>query len=158
MIKCKMGVLSSVLLLASLPRATAQTQQDNPNGKTADYRPGQVWITNQGVTVTILALEDVRRVGRVVHVRVDKIPVQSCGDLHLTRVIEHLAVVEKVLRESELTLSVDNIGLPESSIDAYRKWEDRKKHEIIKVPIQKAIFAESNLPGPMICNFVPSQT
>jgi hypothetical protein len=158
MILSKMAVLSLVLLLASLPKAMAQSQQDNSNAKMADYRPGQVWVTYQGVTVTILALEDVRRVGKVVHVRVDKIPVQSCGDVNLTRAIEHLAITEKELRKSELALSKNNVDLPESSIDAYRKWEVRKKHEIIKMPIQMAILTAGNLPGPMICNFVPSQT
>jgi hypothetical protein len=43
-------------------------------------------------------------------------------------------------------------------IDAYRKWEEQKKHQILKVPIQKAILTGGNVMGPMICNFVPSQT
>jgi hypothetical protein len=77
--------------------------------------------------------------------------------MHLSRAIEHLAVTEKELRKSQLALSKDNVDLPESSIYAYRRWEERKKHEIVKVPIQKAILTEGNLPGPMICNFVPSQ-
>jgi hypothetical protein len=154
----KVAFLSLVLSLAGVPGAMAQSQQDNSDAKTANYRPGQVWATVQGVTITILALEDVRKVGRVVHVRVDKIPVQSCGDIHLTRAIDHLAITENVLRKSGLALSMDNVDLPESSIDAYRKWEEKKKHEVIKVPIQKAILTEGNLPGPMICNFVPSQT
>ena len=126
--------------------------------KTVEYRPGQVWITDQGITVTILAIEDAHRVGKVVHVRIDKIPFQSCGDIHLTRAIEHLALTEKMMRKSGLVLSKDNVVLPESSIDAYRKWEERKKHEVVKVPIQKAILTEGNELGPMICNFVPSET
>ena len=126
--------------------------------KTVEYRPGQVWITDQGITVTILAIEDAHRVGKVVHVRIDKIPFQSCGDIHLTRAIEHLALTEKMMRKSGLVLSKDNVVLPESSIDAYRKWEERKKHEVVKVPIQKAILTEGNELGPMTCNFVPSET
>ena len=158
MILSKVALLSLVLLLAGVPRAIAQSPQDNSDAKTADYQPGQVWATVQGVTITILALEDVRKVGRIVHVRVDKIPVQSCGDVHLTRAIDHLAITENVLRKSELAFSKDNVDLPASSIDAYRKWEEKKKREIIKVPIQKAILTEGNLPGPMICNLVPRQT
>jgi len=126
--------------------------------KTVEYRPGQVWITDQGITVTILAIEDARRVGKVVHVRIDKIPFQSCGDIHLTRAIEHLALTEKMVRKSRLVLSKDDVVLPESSIDAYRKWEEQKKHEVVKVPIQKAILTEGDELGPMICNFVPSET
>jgi hypothetical protein len=153
----QMTVLGCVLLLASLPRATAQSQPDDSNSKTVEYKSGQVWTIGQGITVTILAVEDVHRVGKVVHVRIDKTPVQSCGDIHLTRSIEHLAL-EKMMRKSGLDLLKDNVDLPESSIGAYRNWEEQKKHEIAKVPIQKAILPVGTLPGPMICNFVPSRT
>jgi len=154
----KMVVLRWAFLLASIPGAIAQGQSDNSNLKTIEYRSGQVWITDQGITVTILAIEDVQRVGKVVHVRIDKIPFQSCGDIHLTRAIEHLALTEKMMRKSGLVLSKDNVVLPESSIDAYRKWEEQKRHEVVKVPIQKAILTEGNIVGPMICNFAPSET
>jgi hypothetical protein len=142
------GVL---LLAASVPRVT-------PQNKTAvDYKAGQVWTMNQGITVTVLAVEDVHRVGKVVHVRVDNIPWQSCGGIHLTRAIEHLAVTEKMMIKSALILSKDNFDLPESSLEAYRKWKGQKKHEVTKVPLQKAILDEGYVP-PGICNFVPSQT
>jgi hypothetical protein len=72
--------------------------------------------------------------------------------------IEHIALTEKMMRKSELVLSKDSMVLPESSIDAYRKWEEQKKRQIFKVPIQKAILTEGDVMGPMICNFVPSQT
>jgi len=134
MIVSKMAALGLVLVLASLPKAMAQSQQDNSNPKTVEYQPGQLWVTDQGITVTILAIQDVHKGGRVVHVRVDKIPFQSCGDVHLTRTIEHLALTDKVLRKSGLALSKDKVALPESSIDAYRRWEEQKKQEIIKVP------------------------
>lgn len=93
----------------------------------------------------------------MIHVRVDKIPWQSCGDVHLTRAIEHLAVTEKMMLESALVLTKENADLPESSVEDYRKWQTQKKHGIAKVPLQKAILDESIVP-PMICNFVPSQT
>src|SRR2546425_2673694 len=152
----KMAALCWVLLLASFPRAIAQSQSDNSSLKTVEYTPGQVWIADQDITVTILAIEDLHKVGKVVHVRIDKIPFQSCGDIHLTRAIDHLALTEKMMRKSGLVLSKDNVVLPESSIDAYRKWEEQKKHEVVKVPIQKAILTEGNVLGPMICNFAPS--
>lgn len=147
-----------VLLVASLPGIMAQSKSDGSNPKTADFKPGQVWTMNRGITVTVLAIEDVHRVGMVVHVRVDKIPFQSCGDVHPTRAIEHLAVTEKMMLRNGLVLSKDKIELPESSIEAYRKWEKQKNHEIARVPLQKTIFGEGNIQGPMICNFVPSQT
>ena len=151
-------VVLGVLLLASVPTAMAQSRTDNSNLNSAEYRAGQLWTTGQGITVTVLAIEDVHRVGKVVHVRIDKIPYQSCGDIHLTRAIEHIALTEKMMRKSELVWSKDNIHLPESSIDAFGKWEEQKKRQIFKVPIQKAILTEGDVMGPMICNFVPSQT
>jgi len=153
----KMAVLG-LLLLASVLAGMAQSRTDNSNPNSVEYRAGQLWTTGQGITVTVLAIEDVHRVGKVVHVRIDKIPYQNCGNIHLTRAIEHIALTEKMMRKSELVLSMDNIDLPESSIDAYRKWEEQKKHQIFKVPIQKAILNEGGAVGPMICNFVPSQT
>jgi hypothetical protein len=147
-----------LLLVAGLSRGVAQSQSDGSNLKTVDYKTGQVWTMSQGITVMILAIEDVHRVGKVVHVRVDKIPFQSCGDVHLTRAVEHLAVTETMMLKSDLVLSKDNVELPESSIEAYRKWEQQKKHEIAKVPLQKAIFGEGQIPVPMICNLLPSQT
>ena len=124
----------------------------------AAYKPGQVWAMDQGITVTILAIEDVHKVGKVVHVRVDKIPWQSCGDVHLTKAIEHLAVTEKMMLKSGLAMSKETVDLPESSVDAYRKWQGQKKHEIAKVPLQRAILEGGYVPAPMICNFLPSQT
>jgi hypothetical protein len=114
----KTMILACVLLQASLPRTAAQDRPDNPNSKTMEYKSGQVWKTSRGVTVTILAVEDVRRTGKVVHVRVDNIPLQSCGDVHLTRAIAHLAFTEKMMRKSQLDLSKNDADLPESSIDA----------------------------------------
>ena len=148
------GVL---LLAASVPRVTAQTKTESPNLKSVDYKPGQVWTMNQGITVTVLAVEDVHRVGRVVHVRIDKIPWPSCGSFHLTRAIEHLAVTEKMMLKSALTFSKDNVDLPASSLEEYRKWEGQKKHEIAKIPLEKAILEEGS-EAPMICNVLPSQT
>jgi hypothetical protein len=149
----KMALLV-VLLLASFPTGMAQSRTENSNLNSVEYMAGQLWTTGQGITVTVLAIEDVHRVGKVVLVRIDKIPYQSCGDIHLTRAIEHIALTEKMMQKSELVLSKDNIDLPESSIDAYRKWEEQKKHQILKVPIQKAILTDGDAMGPMICNYL----
>ena len=107
-------LLGAVLVTGGALSVMAQDQVD----KTPSYKTGQVWIMDQGITVTILAIEDVHKVGRVVHVRVDKIPLQSCGEVHLTRAIEHLAVTEKMMLKSGLILSKDNVDLPESSVEA----------------------------------------
>jgi hypothetical protein len=156
--KSKTTALVGVLLLASVPVAVAQSRVENTPPETGEYGAGQLWIADQGITVTVLGIEDVHRVGKIIHVRIDKIPFQSCGDIRLTRAIEHLALTERMMRRSGLVFSKDNVPLPESSVEAYRKWEEQKKHEIVKVPIQKAILSHGDVMGPMICNFVPSKT
>jgi hypothetical protein len=148
--------IGALLLVASV-KLTAQTQHGAPP-KTVEYKLGQVWTMSDGTSVTIVSIDDVRKVGRVVHVRIDNIPWQSCGDVHLTRAIEHVAVTEKVLRDSGLALSKENVDLPRSSIEAYRSWQTQKKHEIAKVPLPIVIRTQGYLPVPMICNFVPNQT
>jgi hypothetical protein len=152
------ALLGLLLLSTSLPRVTAQSQDEKANSKAPIYKAGQVWTMGRDITVTILATEDVHKIGKVVHVRVDKIPLQSCGEVHLTRAIEHLAVTEKMMLKSGLVLSKDNADLPESSVEAYRKWEEQKKHQVAEVPLQEAIFSHGEVLGPMICNVVPSET
>ena len=150
--------VAALLLVACLSNVMAQNQTEGSKPELVQYAPGQVWTMDQGITVTVLAIEDVRRVGRVVHVRVDKIPYQACGNIRLTRAIEHLAVSEKMMRKSGLVLLKDNAVLPDSSIEAYREWEGQKKHEVTKEPLQKPIWGQGDLAGPLICNLVPSQT
>lgn len=145
--KYVVAFLGMLLIASSVPQLAAKTS----------YKPGQVWAMSQGITVTVLAVENVHRVGKVVHVRIDKIPWQRCGNVRLTRAIDHLAVTEKVMRKSDLALVTDSVDLPQSSIDAYREGETKKKHEIVKIPLQKAL-GRDDLTPPMICNFTPSQT
>lgn len=143
-------LLAASLLLAGQSKPPESTIQ-NPTA----FRLGQVWTMDEGVIVTILAIH---KLGRVVHVRLDNVPWQSCGDFHLNRTIEHIAVTEKMLANSGLALSKENADLPQSSIEAYRKWQGQKKHEIVKAPLPILIQAQGAAPGPIICNFVPSQT
>jgi hypothetical protein len=143
-----------ILVLASVPETIDQTQQDNSKPKAVEYGPGQLWVMDRGITVTILTVEDVQKVGKVVHVRVDKIPSGTCGDVHLAGAIEHLAITEQMMLKSDLVLS-KNVDLPESSIEAYRKWEGEKKQEVATVPLQKAISGGGER---AICNLVPRRT
>lgn len=152
------SLMGLLLLSANFPTITAQTGAESANTRAADYKAGQVWTMARDITVTILAVEDVHKVGKVVHVRVDKIPWQTCGNVRLTRAIEHLAVTEKMMLKSGLVLSKDSVDLPESSVEAYRKWEEQKKHQVARVPLQQAIMNQGDVLGPMICNVVPSET
>ncbi len=149
-------VACALLVVAVSPIASpAQTTNPIPPA----YQPGQVWTLNHDVTVTILAVEDVRTVGRVVHIRIENIPWQSCGDVHLTRSIAQLAITEKMLLKSGLVLSKKAGDPPESSLEAYRDWQARKKREIAKTPLREILFPYPvAVGGPMIYNFLPAQT
>jgi hypothetical protein len=150
--KANLVLLIGALLIAGSSGVTAQSRPDGTNPKTTDYELGQVWGMNGGITATILAIEDVRKIGKVIHIRVDKIPWQSCGDIHLTRTIEHIALSEKMLLKSNLVLLKENVDLPQSSIDAYRKWQAERKHEIAKAPLPIVIQSQGYVPAPGICD------
>lgn len=154
--KTNLAALTAALLLSASFGVIAQSQPGGTNPRTTDYKLGQVWTMNEGITATILAIEDVRKVGKVIHVRVDKIPWQSCGTIHLTRTIEHIAVIEKMMLKSDLVLSKENVVLPQSSIDAYRRWQAEKKHKIEKVPLPVVIQTQGFVSGPGICDPVIS--
>jgi len=155
---CKLTV--SALLLSLLPTASPQEKVGQPNDpqKIVEYKAGQVWKTPFGPTVTILKVEELSKLGKVVHVRVDKVPDGSCGSVQFTKSIEHLALTEKMMRKSALDLVNENTDLPDSYLDAYREWEKQKKHVVLKLPIQEAILSVSTFPGPMICNLLPTRT
>jgi|GEM_PF-3360033 len=156
---CKLTVL--VVFLSLIPIASAQqnaSQAKEFQSKIVEYKPGQVWETGSGPTVTVLKVEELPKFGKVVHVRVDNVPNGSCGAVQLTKSINHLALTDKMMRRSEIYFVKEDSNLPESYFDAYREWEKQKKHKVLEVPIQKAILSASTLPGPMICNFLPGQT
>ena len=151
----KAAVFSVVLLLSAAPSAGSQHDEGRPNeasSRAVEYKPGQVWKTDLGATVTVLKVEDVHKVGKVVHVRIDNILLQSCGDVHLTTGIDHIALTETMMRKNALDLMKSNVDLPNSYFEAYTKWEKQKKHQILKVPLQEAIRSVVTLPGPMNCD------
>ena len=151
-----LAVLTAVLVAASVEVA-AQSQPNAGVQKTTAYKLGQVWTMEQGITVTILAMEDLPKIGRVVHVRVGDIPWQSCGDIHLTRAIEHVAVTEKMMLVSGLALSKENVALPESSIEVLRQWQGlkAKKRRTWDAPLPALIRAQGYVPGPISCDTFP---
>ena len=149
-------------LLTIFPAAGAQEQNTPPADAPQhidEYKPGQVWSTDLGAMITVLSVEDVHKLGKVVHVRVDNIPLSSCGELHLTTAIPHLALNEKTMQKSAKNLLKHNVDLPESYFDEYKRWEANKKHEVLKAPLRQEIYKASlSGSGVMICNFLPSQT
>jgi hypothetical protein len=154
----KKHVSSSALLMAFIlvfGISLARTQQTAPSTTVPEYKPGQVWTYKtasgaEGSRVVILKIEPSGKKDRLVHVRIDNMPLPSCGGFHLTTAIEHLAVSEKALRKSTVELVKDQIELPDSFFVAYKQWE--KDHH---KPVTNQPLAEVALPqtvGPMICN------
>jgi hypothetical protein len=120
--------------------ATEQNEtQPRSNSKATDYRAGQVWEGIAGATVTILLVEDMEKAGKIIHVRVDNIPIRSCGGFHLSTSIDHIALTEKMLRKNPLDLLEENAQIPDSYLEGYREWEKQKKHVLLKQPIQDEI-------------------
>ena len=52
-----------------------------------EYKAGQSWryASGNGPIITVLKVEDLPKIGRVIHVRVDDIPVPVCAGIQLTR-------------------------------------------------------------------------
>jgi hypothetical protein len=124
-----------------------------------EYKAGQSWryASGDGPTITVLKVEDLPRIGRVIHVRVDNISVPACAGIHLTKTIEHIALTEKMMRRSVSDLLRENADLPDSYFEAYREWQKQKKPEIVKNATIEDVVRR-NVDLPLICNFLPSQT
>jgi hypothetical protein len=147
-------VLTSFLLVLCMSQAGAQ---QSPAPLTVpDYKAGQVWTykTAPGAEdsrIVILRLEPAGKKGRIIHVRVENLPLPSCGGFHLTTAIEHLAISEEALRHSTIQLENVRAELPDSYFDAYSRWAKDRHKEVTNKPI-----AELTLPptaGLMICNY-----
>lgn len=145
--------LAAPTVLAVLAVAAAQVNAQGP----VEYKAGQVWQLAGGeVVVTVLKVDDLHRVGRVVHVRIDKVPVPACQGLHLTSAIDHVALTEKMMRKSSLRLLNEKAELPDAYFDAYREWQKQKKPYVRK---DQTVWDVIRTTPPMapICNFLPAE-
>src|SRR5437763_10885038 len=107
-------VLAVALLLSGGTTVAAQTGAKN---LPPEYKPGQVWDyrTAAGAEESRIVVLDVdarSKKGKLVHIRIENLPVPSCGGIHLTTAIEHLAVPEKLLQKSTTDLLKDGGELP----------------------------------------------
>jgi len=146
-VSCIVAVIAAAMVAASA--------QAPPGKDRLDYKAGQVWLSENGETITVLKVEDVRRVGRVIHIRVDNVPVPACRGIHLTRSIDHIALTEKMMRKSSAALIEETIELPDTYLDAYRAWQKRKNPIILK---DQTVADEirRTFEMPLICNFLPA--
>jgi len=145
-------LLSALLMFGSSAAPAQQVPGDNAK---VEYQPGQVWEykTAPGAeqsTVLILKVDPAGKAGSLIHVRIENLPLPSCGRFHLTTVIEHLAVTEKMLRKSTTNLLSENVALPGSYLDAYREWTKHRPN-IVKRPLAEVVVRPNA--GPLICNW-----
>src|SRR5690348_193397 len=96
-------VLASAVLNLCIIQAGAQ--KGSAPAPVPEYKPGQVWTYNtasgaDNSRIVILRLDPAGKKGRVVHVRIDNIPLPNCGGFHLTTAIGHVAISEGALRRS----------------------------------------------------------
>jgi len=147
--------LAAVVVVAV---SVATAKSATPQPARVEYKAGQVWrYTTDGPTVTVLKVEDLPKSGRVIHVRVDDIPVRACAGIHLTKAIDHIAITERMMRQSVRDLLRERTDLPDSYFDSYREWEKQKKPRIVKdATIEDLIRRDVDLP--LICNLLPDKT
>lgn len=141
---------AGIVLLSLSPQSPAQ---EAATAVSPEYKSGQVWKYNapwaEGSTVIVLKVDTRGSKDTVVHIRIEKVPAQSCGGFHVTTTIEHLAIQEKALRRSTTQLITEHIELPDSYFDAYREWEHARRKEIIKRPLRELSLSPA---VGMICN------
>ncbi len=149
----------NIALFLAFAAALAAAQAPAAQPALAQYKAGQSWryATGDGPTITVLKVEDLPRIGRVIHVRVDNIPVPGCAGIHLTNSIDHIALTEKMMRKSVHDLLRENADLPDSYFEGYREWQKQKKPQIVK-DITIADVVRRNADLPLICNFLPAKT
>jgi len=124
-----------------------------------EYKAGQVWRVVSGhELITILKIEDLPKLGHVIHVRVSNIPVPLCPGMHLTRNIDHIAMNEKMMRKSAGELVLENTELVDSYYDGYRLWLAEKKPKVVKNQTVSDVILKTSIGLPVICNFVPAET
>ena len=105
----------------------------------------------------MLEVEDIRNLGPVVHVRIDRVPATGCQGLRFTTSLEHIAITEKMLRKSQIRLLRENEEIPETYLGAYRDWQKQKKHRVLKDQTIDDVIRTSPQPG-AICDVLPATT
>jgi hypothetical protein len=137
-----------------LPRRPPRDIRLSPNLK-LDNR--SVTPPGDGATITVLKVEDLPKIGRVIHVRADNIPVPGCAGIHLTNSINHIAVTDKMMGKSVNDLLREKADLPDSYFEGYREWPKLKRPQIVK-DMTIADVVRRNADLPLICNFLPAKT
>jgi hypothetical protein len=97
------------------------------------------------------------KIGRVIHGRVENIPVPGCAGIHLTNSIDHIALTEKMMRKSTNDLLRENTDLPDAYFEGYREWQKQKKPQIGR-EMTIADVPRRNADLPLICNLLPAKT
>ena len=149
----------SVIVTVTLASTLIAAQVAAPQPVPVEYKAGQSWryASGNGPIITVLKVEDLPKIGRVIHVRVDDIPVPACAGIKLTNSIEHIAVTEKMMRKSVHDLLLEDTDLPDSFFEGFREWQKQKKPQIVKDKTISEVV-RTKVDVPLICNFLPGKT
>jgi len=149
----------TVVVALTLASSLIAAQAAAPQPAHVEYKAGQSWryASGNGPIITVLKVEDLAKIGRVIHVRVDDVPVPGCAGIHLTNSIDHIAVTEKMMGKSVHDLLREDADLPDSYFEGYREWQKQKKPQIVKDKTISDVI-KMKVDVPLICNFLPSKT
>jgi hypothetical protein len=121
-----------VLPLALILYIQSPATQDRPRSciapdaaKDAKFAPGQVWRYKtrqheEGSTLTILKIESLRKVGTIIHIRVDKIRLRNCTGGPEPDKFEHMPFAREAIERS-VTKMLRQISVPDFQ-EGYAQW------------------------------------
>jgi hypothetical protein len=127
----RMSQLASVFLLLALPVHGA-TGQDKPRQcpkpeivKDSKFVPGQVWAyktrqSEESSTLTILKVEELPKLGTIIHIRVDKIRLRNCTGGPEPSKFEHMPFTREAIERS-VTKMVREGSIPDYQ-EGYDEW------------------------------------
>jgi hypothetical protein len=125
----KVGIATLVLLSATtLCHAKDKTCTAPEPLKDSKFRPGQVWSykTRPGEEdsfLTILRVEQLPKLGTIIHVRVDKICLRNCTGGPEPDTIQHMPFTRDAIERSVTKLEKERAEVPDYQ-EGYNEWRN----------------------------------
>jgi hypothetical protein len=120
-----------VLCSFALAGCEAARDSEYPVVRDAVYAPGQVWsfrapAEQSRATLTVLRIDSLPVLGRVVHVRLDSLDMSETGRI-LTgqHTVQHMPFLREAIDSSVVSKLVDSGAVPEYR-DGYAQWRRAK--------------------------------
>ena len=122
---------ATVLSIFAFASCEAARESDYPVVDDAVYAPGQVWSfkvsdEQSRATLTVLRIDSVPALGRVVHVRLDSLDMSERGRvLNGQHTVPHMPFLRAAIDSSVVSKLVDSGVVPEYR-DGYELWRRAK--------------------------------